>query len=258
MRSMKVLRRFAILLAAVLPVLTSHPTQAQVTVFAAASATDALNDIGKAFVATGGKPTVASYAASSTLAKQIENGAPANLFLSADERWMDYLADKGLLAAGTRLNLLGNRVVLVAPKDSASKLMEIGPGFPLAKMLGEGRLAVGDPSHVPVGAYTQAALEKLGVWAEVQGKLAPADSVRAALTFVERGETPFGIVYATDAAMSDKVKVVGVFPEDSHPPVVYPVALIKGQDTAEAKAFLAFLQGAEAKAIFQKYGFAVK
>jgi molybdate transport system substrate-binding protein len=171
---------------------------------------------------------------------------------------MDYLADKGLLAAGTRLNLLGNRVVLVAPKDSSATKVDIGPGFPLAKLLGEGRLAVGDPSHVPVGAYTQAALEKLGVWADVQNKLAPADSVRAALAFVERGETPFGIVYATDAAVTEKVKVVGVFPEDSHPPVVYPAALIKDKDTADAKAFLAFLQGPEAKAIFQKYGFAVK
>lgn len=257
MRSLKTLRGLAVLLAFVLPVLANAPAKAQVTVFAAASATDAINDIGKAFVAAGGKPIVSSFAASSTLAKQIENGAPANLFLSADERWMDYLSDKGLLAAGTRLNLLGNRLVLVAPKDSTAKV-DIGPGFPLAKLLGEGRLAVGDPSHVPVGIYTQAALEKLGVWAAVQGKLASADSVRAALAFVERGETPFGIVYATDAAVTDKVKIVGVFPEDSHPPVIYPAALIKDKDTADAKAFLAFLQGAEAKAIFQKYGFAVK
>lgn len=250
-------RVLAALLVVTLPLLASMPAKAQVTVFAAASATDALNDIGKAFVAAGGKPIVASYASSSTLAKQIESGAPADLFLSADERWMDYLADKGLLAAGTRLNLLGNRVVLVAPKDSTAKV-DIVPSFPLAKMLGDGRLAVGDPSHVPVGAYTQAALEKLGVWADVQSKLAPADSVRAALAFVERGETPFGIVYATDAAVTDKVRVVGVFPEDSHPPVVYPAALIKDRDTPEAKAFFAFLQGPEAKAIFQKYGFAVK
>ncbi len=225
--------------------------------FAAASATDALNDIAKAYASAGGAPVVSSYASSSTLAKQIESGAPADLFLSADERWMDYLADKKLLAAGTRVNLLGNRVVLVAPKDSTAKV-EIVAGFPLAKLLGEGRLAVGDPSHVPVGAYTQAALEKLGVWASVQNKLAPADSVRAALAFVERGETPFGVVYATDAAISDKVKVVGVFPEDSHPPVVYPAALIEGHDTTDAKAFFAFLQGPEAKAIFRKYGFEVK
>jgi molybdate transport system substrate-binding protein len=243
--------------AVVLSLLANVPAKAQVTVFAAASATDALNDIGKAFVAAGGKPIVTSYAASSTLAKQIESGAPANLFLSADERWMDYLSDKGLLAAGTRVNLLGNRLVLVAPKDSTAKI-DIAPGFPLAKLLGDGRLAVGDPSHVPVGAYTQSALESLGVWADVQAKLAPADSVRAALAFVERGETPFGIVYATDAAVTDKVKIVGVFPESSHPPVVYPAALIKGLDTVEAKAFFVFLQGPEAKAIFLKYGFAVK
>ncbi|PKU22898.1 molybdate ABC transporter substrate-binding protein [Telmatospirillum siberiense] len=254
---MKTFRGLAVLFTVILPFLAGVPANAQVTVFAAASATDALNEIGKAFVAGGGKEIVPSYASSSTLAKQIENGAPANLFLSADERWMDYLADKGLLATGTRLNLLGNRVVLIAPKDSTVKV-DIGPGFPLAKLLGEGRLAVGDPSHVPVGAYTEAALKKLGVWDAVQGKLAPADSVRAALAFVERGETPLGIVYATDAAVTDKVKVVGVFPEDSHPPVVYPAALIKDKDTADAKAFLAFLQGPEAKAIFQKYGFAVK
>jgi molybdate transport system substrate-binding protein len=257
MRSSKILCGLVALFALAGSVLAVAPAEAQVTVFAAASATDALDDIGKAFVAAGGKPITSSYASSSTLAKQIENGAPANVFLSADERWMDYLADKGLLAAGTRLNLLGNRLVLIAPKDSTAKV-EIGPGFPLATLLGEGRLAVGDPSHVPVGAYTQAALEKLGVWTALQSKLAPADSVRAALAFVERGETPFGIVYATDAAVTDKVKVVGVFPEDSHPPVVYPVALIKDKDTSEAKAFLAFLQGAEAKAIFQRYGFAVK
>lgn len=257
MRSLKTFRGLAVLFAIVLPALISVPAKAQVTVFAAASATDALNEIGKAFVAAGGKEIVPSYASSSTLAKQIENGAPANLFLSADERWMDYLADKGLLANGTRLNLLGNRVVLIAPKDSTAQI-DIGPGFPLAKLLGEGRLAVGDTSHVPVGAYTEAALKTLGVWDQVQGKLAPADSVRAALAFVERGETPLGVVYETDAAVTDKVKVVGVFPENSHPPVVYPVALIKDKDTADAKAFLTFLQGPEAKAIFRKYGFAAK
>lgn len=257
MRTLKTLRGLAVSFALALAMLANAPVHAQVTVFAAASATDALNEIGKAFTAAGGKEIVPSYASSSTLAKQIENGAPANLFLSADERWMDYLAEKGLVADGTRLNLLGNRVVLIAPRDSTAKV-DIAPGFPLAKLLGEGRLAVGDPSHVPVGAYTEAALKKLGVWEQVQGKLAPADSVRAALAFVERGETPFGIVYATDAAVTDKVKVVGVFPEDSHPPVVYPVALVKDKDTADAKAFLAFLQGPQAKAVFEKYGFAVK
>ncbi|MTJ82962.1 MAG: molybdate ABC transporter substrate-binding protein [Telmatospirillum sp.] len=233
------------------------PARADVVVFAAASATDALNDIGKAFQAAGGAAIVPSYASSSTLAKQIENGAPASVFLSADERWMDYLGERNLLAPGTRVNLLGNRVALVAPKGGAAAV-EIVPGFPLARLLGDGRLAVGDPSHVPVGAYTQKALESLGVWDSVKDRLAPADSVRAALAFVERGETPFGVVYSTDAAISDKVAIVGLFPESSHPPVVYPAALIAGKDSAEAKAFFAFLQGAEAKAIFRKYGFSVK
>lgn len=257
MRVFKSLPAFVALITIFASLLFGAPARADVVVFAAASATDAVNDIGKAYVATGGAAIVPSYASSSTLAKQIESGAPASIFLSADERWMDYLADRNLLAAGSRLNLLGNRVVLVAPKDSTAKI-DIVPGFPLAKLLGDGRLAVGDPSHVPVGAYTQKALEKLGVWDSVQNKLAPADSVRAALAFVERGETPFGVVYETDAAISDKVKVVGLFPEDSHPPVVYPAALIAGKDSTEAKAFFAFLQGPEAKTIFRKYGFAVK
>jgi molybdate transport system substrate-binding protein len=245
------------LVAGLLLLLAGLPAQADVLVFAAASATDAVTDIGKAYVASGGPAVQSSFASSSTLAKQIENGAPANIFLSADERWMDYLAERKLLADGSRRNLLGNRVVLIAPKGSTLKV-EIGPGFPLARLLGDGRLAVGDPSHVPVGAYTQKALESLGVWDSVRDHLAPADSVRAALAFVERSETPLGVVYETDAAVSDKVAVVGIFPEDSHPPVVYPAALVAGQDSAEARAFYGFLQGPEARAIFRKYGFDVK
>lgn len=256
--TMRLCKKFPAFVLGLSFLLLSGMANAQVSVFAAASCTDALNEIGKAYVASGGKAIVPSFASSSTLAKQIENGAPANIFISADEQWMNYLADKSLLAAGTRFNLLGNRVVLIAPKDSSVGKVEIGQGFPLANLLGDGRLAVGDPAHVPVGIYTQAALEKLGVWGTVQSKLAPADSVRAALAFVERGETPFGVVYATDAAASDKVKIVGVFPEDSHPPVVYPAALIAGKDTAEAKEFFAFLKGDQAKDIFRRYGFAVK
>lgn len=255
---MRLFRSFSAIAAALIVIALPALASAQVTVFAAASCTDAINDIGKAYAETGGGPIVPSYASSSTLAKQIENGAPANVFISADEQWMNYLGDKSLLAAGTRIDLLGNRVVLIAPKDSPTAKVDIGPGFPLAQLLAGGRLAVGDPAHVPVGIYTQAALEKLGVWGDVQGKLAPADSVRAALAFVERGETPFGVVYATDAAASDKVKVVGEFPEGSHPPVVYPAALVAGHDSPEAKAFFAFLQGDRAKAIFRHYGFAVR
>lgn len=228
-----------------------------VGVFAAASATNALNDIAELYAAKSKTKIVPSYAASSALAKQIENGAPANVFLSADEKWMDYLGERKLIVADSRINLLGNRLVLVAPADSTISL-NIAPGFALAKALGEGRLAVGDPAHVPIGLYAKSALEKLGVWSEVEGKIAAADSVRTALAFVERGETPLGIVYATDAALSKKVKVVATFPEDSHPPVVYPAAIVAGKDTAEARDYFAFLKSDEAKAVFKKYGFAVE
>ncbi len=235
-----------------------HLASADVVVFAAASATESITEIGDAFAAKGLGKITPSYASSSTLAKQIENGAPAGVFLSADQRWMDYLADKKLVAEGTRSDLLGNRVALIAPKDSKIELTP-EPGFALAAALGkDGRLAVGDPAHVPVGAYTQAALEKLGVWDQVKDRLAAGDSVRAALAYVERGETPLGIVYSTDAAASDKVRVVSLFPTDSHPPVLYPVGLIAGHDDAEAHRFLDFLHGPEAKAVFAKHGFEVK
>lgn len=231
---------------------------ADVVVFAAASATESINEIGAAFAAKGLGKITPSYASSSTLAKQIENGAPAGLFLSADQRWMDYLTEKKLIAEGTRDDLLGNRVALIAPKASTVSLTP-APGFALAAALGkDGRLAVGDPAHVPVGAYTQAALEKLGVWDQVKDRLVAGDSVRAALAYVERGETPLGIVYSTDAAASDKVRVVALFPADSHPPVLYPVGLIAGHDDAEARRFLDFLHGPEAKAVFVKHGFDVK
>lgn len=253
---MSVFRRLS-LIAAVLLCALPRLAAAEVTVFAAASTSDAIHEIGTAYAAAGGQGINGVFAASSTLAKQIENGAPAAIFISADDRWMDYLAGKNLLAVGSRHDLLGNRLVLIGPKGTNAHV-DLVAGFPLAKTLGDGRLAVGDPSHVPAGIYAQAALEKLGMWPDLQGRLAPADSVRSALAFVERGEAPLGIVYATDAARSDKVTVVATFPEDSHPAVVYPAALIAGQDTAEAQAFFKFLQGPEARAIFQKYGFSVK
>lgn len=251
------MNKFLSACAAVVLAILPMTARADVGVFAAASTTDAINEIGQAFAAKGQGKIVPSFAASSTLAKQIENGAPAAVFLSADERWMDYLAEKKLIVADSRTNLLGNRVALIAPRSSTIEV-KIEPGFPLAKLLGDGRLAVGDPAHVPVGAYTQAALEKLGVWESVKDKLAAGDSVRAALAYVERGETPLGVVYSTDAAISDKVRTVALFPADSHPPVVYPAALVAGQDSAEAKAFFEFLKGPEARAIFTKYGFEVK
>jgi len=240
------------------PVGAADQVADQVTVFAAASATNALTDIGKIFEQKGKVTPVYSFASSSTLAKQIVNGAPANVFISADEEWMNHLAEKRLIVPESRFNLLGNRLVLIAPAASELKKVDITKGFPLAKMLGSSLLATGDPDHVPAGKYGKAALQKLGVWNDVEGKLARADNVRAALTLVERGECPLGIVYSTDAALSEKVKVVGIFPEDTHPPITYPAALIAEKDTPAARAFIDFLKTPEAKAVFEKYGFTVR
>ena len=208
-----------------------------VTVFAAASTTNALNDIGKMFTEKGLGKIVPSYASSSTLAKQIENGAPANVFISADEPWMTYLEERKMIEPGSRFDLLGNKLVLIAPADSSINKVEIAPKFDLAKLLGNGKLATGDPDHVPVGKYAKAALEKLGVWGSIESKLARAADVRGALTLVERGEAPLGIVYSTDAAITPKVKVVGVFPAETHPKIVYPTALVAGKASAAAKKF---------------------
>ena len=228
---------------------------AEITVYAAASTSEAITEISAAFAAKNLGKIVPSFNSSSTMAKQIENGAPASIFLSADEQWMDYLDQKKLIVAGTRADLLGNALVLVAPKSNAPTPVKIEPGFPLAKMLGDGRLAMGDPAHVPAGLYGKAALEKLGVWDQVKDKIAAAENVRAALAFVERGETPFGIVYATDAIAASKVWEIGIFPEDSHPKILYPVAVVAAHDTPEARAFLDFIKGPVARAIFDKYGF---
>jgi len=241
------------LLSSSMPSVAAGPEPA--TVFAAASTTNAINDIGKIFAEKGLGKIVSSYASSSTLAKQIENGAPANLFISADEPWMNYLEERKLLEPGSRFDLLGNKLVLIAPSDSSTGKVDIGLKFDLAKLLGNGKLAVGDPDHVPAGKYAKAALQKLGIWNEMESKLARAADVRGALTLVERGETPFGIVYATDAAIAPKVKVVGVFPADTHPKIVYPAALIAGKATPVAKGFIEFLKTPAAKAVFEKYGF---
>lgn len=228
-----------------------------VTVFAAASLTNAITDLGNTFFEKTAGKIMPSFAASSALAKQIENGAPANVFASADEAWMDYLSGKGLIVRGSRHELLQNRLVIIAPPGSSTRV-EVKAGFPLAQGLGDGRLAVGDPDHVPAGKYAKTALQNLGVWSEVEGKLARADNVRAALALVERGECPLGIVYATDAAVSKRVRVVGTFPEGSHPPVTYPVALVTGKDTPAARRFLDFLKSHQAKTVFEKHGFVVR
>ena len=228
-----------------------------VTVFAAASLTDAMNDIVKIYNAKSSVGIKTSYASSSALARQIENGAPADLFFSADEEWMDYLDKRTLIEKGTRVARLGNRLVLVAPAGPARKV-DIRKGFDLAGLLGGGRLATGDPASVPVGKYAQQSLTYLGVWQIAEPRLARADNVRVALTYVERGEAPLGIVYSTDAAISKGVQVIGEFPPESHPAISYPLAIVARHGTDAAKAFHAFLLGGEAAAVFQRFGFSVK
>jgi molybdate transport system substrate-binding protein len=225
------------------------------TVFAAASMKNALDDIDAAFTAKTGVKVVASYAASSALAKQIEQGAPADIFASADTDWMDYAINRKTINEPTRVNLLGNSLVLIAPKDSRIDHVAIGPGFDLAKLAGDGKIATGDVKAVPVGKYAKAALEKLGAWQAAGPKFAMAESVRAALTLVARGEAVLGIVYSTDAKVEPGVKIVGTFPADSHPPIIYPVAATVTAK-AEAAGYLAFLRSSAAKTIFEKYGFA--
>lgn len=227
-----------------------------VTVFAAASLRNALDGIGADWTAATGNEVKFSYAASGALAKQIENGAPADLFGSADLKWMEYAAEKKLIKPESRVALLGNALVLVASRDTSVDL-EIAPGFRLAEALGDSRLAMGIPGAVPAGTYAREALVKLGVWQQIESRTAGAENVRAALAFVARGEARFGIVYATDAARDPNVKVVGTFPADSHAPIVYPFALTHSSKNPLASAFLTFLTSPQAKAVFEKEGFTV-
>lgn len=229
-------------------------TSDTVVVFAAASLKNALDSIGAKWSAATGKKVTFSYAASGPLAKQIENGAPADLFASADLKWMDYAAEKKLINTESRKALLGNKLVLIAPRDAATDL-KIAKGFKLAEAIGDGKLATGDPKSVPVGTYAQAALTSLGVWEAVSPKIAGAESVRAALAFVARGEAKYGIVYQTDANSEPKVKVVDTFPADSHPPIVYPFALTATSKNPAAADFLAFLKKPEAAKVFEAEGF---
>lgn len=224
-------------------------------VYAAASMKNALDEVDAAYSAKTGVKIAASYAASSTLAKQIQQGAPADIFLSADTDWMDYeIASKNVDGA-TRVNLLGNALVLIAPKDSNIENVTIGPGFDLAALAGSGRIATGDVKAVPVGKYARAALENLDAWEAAKPKFALVESVRAALMLVARGEAALGIVYATDAMVEPGVKIIGTFPADSHPPIIYPVAAT-ATAKPEAAGYLAFLRSSAAKSIFEKYGFA--
>lgn len=240
-------------------VLAAGPARAEepVVVFAAASLTDAMGDVARAWVAQGHAKPVFSFGSSAALARQVEAGAPAQLFASADERWMDELARHDALRAGSRRDVLGNRLVLVEPKATAAPVAIAQDGFAgvLAGVLGAGgRLAVGDPASVPAGIYAEEALRRLGAWDAVSGRLARSDSVRSALLLVERGEAPAGIVYETDAAVSPGVVVAGAFPEASHAPITYPFAALKGAG-GEAMALLAFMEGAEGAALFRARGF---
>jgi molybdate transport system substrate-binding protein len=227
----------------------------RLTVFAAASMKNALDDIDADYTARTGVRIVASYAASSALAKQIEQGAPADIFLSADTDWMDDATRKNTINGTTRVNLLGNSLVLIAPKDSKIDTIRIAPGFDLAKLVArDDKIAMGDAKSVPVGKYAKAALEKLGAWTAAEPKFAMTENVRAALALVARGEAVLGIVYSTDAKVEPGVKIVGTFPADSHPAIVYPVAATANARPGAAD-YLAFLRSREAKAIFEKYGF---
>ncbi len=231
-----------------------HAAERIVTVFAAASLTDVLEEVGNAYTAGTQVPVRFSFAASSALARQIESGAPADAFVSADQDWMNYLTERNLIQPATRADIVSNSLVLVAPVDSKLTL-KISQGFPLAKALGEkGRIATGDPASVPAGKYAKAALTALGVWSTVESRLIPAENVRSALNFVALGEAPLGIVYATDARGNAKIRVVDTFPAGSHEAIRYPAAATTRGST-EATAFVKFLQGAEARTIFDKFGF---
>ena len=228
-------------------------TPGGVLVFAAASLANVLGNLDRAFTARTGVRVTSSLAASSTLAKQIEAGAPADVYFSADLQWMDYLEQRGLLRAGSRREVVGNSLVLIAPAGSSLQV-SIGPGLDLLRLLGGGRLAVADPDSVPAGIYARQALAKLGVWSIVLPRVVRAENVRAALEYVARGDAPLGIVYRTDALVEKRVRIVGVFPADSHPRIVYPVALTR-RAGAPAARYLAFITSAEARPIFRKWGF---
>jgi molybdate transport system substrate-binding protein len=250
MRSMLAVVVVAVFAAAVV----SPAEAADVTVFAAASLKEAMDAQAAQFDATTGNKVIVVYGASNTLAKQVEAGAPADLFISADLAWMDYVDERHLVAPGTRVTLLRNTLVLVAPASSAAAL-RIAPGFALAAALGGGKLAMANPGSVPAGKYGQAALESLGVWASVEPSVARAENVRAALALVSRGEAPFGIVYSTDAAADNGVRVVDTFPASTHPPIVYPAAMLATSKSSAARLLLDYLRSAPAATVWEKFGF---
>jgi molybdate transport system substrate-binding protein len=248
------LKQSALALALLLAAVATQGAERIVTVFAAASMTDVLEEVGRAYTKANQVPVRFSYAASSALARQIESGAPADVFVSADEEWMNYLETKSLIKPDTRRDVVSNSLVLVAPAQSKLSL-RIAPGFKLAAALGsKGRLATGDPASVPVGKYARAALTRLGVWDSIQDRIIPADNVRTALNFVALAEAPLGIVYATDARGNSKVRVVDTFPAATHAPISYPAAAT-GNAGADAIGFVRFLSSDTAQLIFERAGF---
>jgi molybdate transport system substrate-binding protein len=245
-----------LLMAGALFALAHIPPPADLRIFGAASLKDAIDDANMQYQRVTGRKVVASYGGSDTMAKQVENGARADIFVPADLDWMDYLATRTLIKPETRRNLLGNKLVLIARAGSAPTLA-IGPNFPLAQALGNGRLAIADPASVPAGRYGKAALEALGVWASVEGRLAPARDVRAALELVSRGEAPLGIVYQTDAVVDQGVDIVGTFPASSHPPIIYPLAVTAASTNSTAESYIAFLRSHAVEPAFGLQGFAM-
>ena len=233
---------------------SSAATGTDVTVFAAASLKEALDELARQFAANTGNKVIVSYGASNALAKQIDAAAPADIFISADLDWMDYVGQRNLIAPGMRFNLLRNTLVLIAPSSSKATL-KIAPGFGLAAALGTEKLAMANPDSVPAGRYGKSALEKLGVWASIERQVARGENVRAALALVSRGEAPFGIVYSTDALSDKGVKIVDTFPADSYPPIVYPAALLVTGKSPAAKPLLDYLRSAPARSVWEKHGF---
>jgi molybdate transport system substrate-binding protein len=255
----RALLKAALLALALSPAATwSLPAAAEdVTVFAAASLKNALDDVAASYKAATGKAVAISYAGSNALAKQIEQGAPADIFISADLDWMKYLDERSLVVKETERTLLGNKIVLVAPTD-ATQSIDLAPGAKLADLLGaDGKLAMANVESVPAGKYGKAALTKLGLWDSVADHVVQSDNVRAALAFVAKKEAPLGIVYATDAKAEPGVKVIGTFPDDSHPPILYPLAMVAASKNPDAKAFFDYIQSAAAKPAFEKQGFTV-
>lgn len=239
-----------------MPLASAQAAQPEIVVFAAASTTNAVTEIGDLYAKQGLGSIKCSFASSSTLAKQIEQGAPTDVFLSANTSWMDYLDERKLVTPDSRKDILRNRIALIVPSNSTVQSIEIKEGADLLAVLGkDGRLAVGDPAHVPVGTYGKEALENLKLWDSVKDRIAPTKDVRAGLAMVEQGEAPLGLVYSSDVAASDKVRIVGLFPESSHPEIVYPVGAVVGNQVEPARKFIDFLSTPEAKAIFKKYGF---